>query len=340
MNQRLVVISIVFMTMISINQMSLSPNASADSGDCQGDIPIVRWNETVSRYALTPSSAPDWWYDWEAYGDGEPKTSSRDHDGDDDDREKISATEISQRPTGPEESWMMYNDAWVLEPLKENLQATMLVGNDSAGAFIVNLSHEYKTTICVSVQGLTENGNYTDAEADIYLMTGTEFERYKEEYRNKHFFDYFRAFDTLEEIPPEWRSFNPMGWDTYRDAHQYENMTDVSFSVTLDSPEVWNTLWGEVNHDQFYIVVDAWDNSHSRDAELSHITTVADVTVIVQERGTILPNWTVSITCMLFLFVITLTPLFLNRKYMAAGLEQIKTEKSMIPNMEKPDQEE
>ena len=35
------------------------------------------------------------------------------HDGDDDDREKISAAEIEQRPTGPEESWMMYNDAWV-----------------------------------------------------------------------------------------------------------------------------------------------------------------------------------------------------------------------------------
>ena len=44
-----------------------------------------------------------------------------------------------------------------------------------------------------------------------------------------------------------------------------------------------------MTHDQFYIVVDAWDNSHSRDAELSHITTVADVTVIVQKEGTILP---------------------------------------------------
>ena len=171
------------------------------------------------------------------------------------------------------------------EPLKENFQATMLIGNDKhQGAFIVNLSHEYKTTICVSIQGLTEDGNYTSAEADVYLMTGTEFDRYKEEYRNKHFFDYFRAFDTRKRYHLNGK-FQPLGWDTYHDAHQYENTTEVSFSVTLDSPEVWNTLWGEVTHDQFYIVVDAWDNSHSRDAELSHIT-FADVTVIVQERGT------------------------------------------------------
>ena len=42
----------------------------------------------------------------------------------------------------------------------------------------------------------------------------------------------------------------------------------------------------------------------------------------------------------LFLFAITLTPLFLNRKYMAAGLEQTNTENLMIPNMQKVNQEE
>ena len=80
MSQRFVIVSILLMTLISMNQMSLSPPVSANSGDCQGDIPVVRWNETVSRYALTPSSAPDWWYEWEAYDD-EPETGSRGHDG-------------------------------------------------------------------------------------------------------------------------------------------------------------------------------------------------------------------------------------------------------------------
>ena len=88
-----------------------------------------------------------------------------------------------------------------------------------------------------------------------------------------------------------------------------------------------------MTHDQFYIVVDAWDNSHSRDAELSHITTVADVTVIVQA----VQYCQIGLfrLLILFFFAITLTPLFLNRKYMAAGLEQTNTENSMIPNMEK-----
>ena len=282
------------------------------ASNCGGEIPSVRWNETVSRVSITPSTA-NWYNDeWaddrdNRRGDGFEEPSS----------EPIFSQDVSAEE--PEESWMKGNDFWTLEPLEENVRATMVIGNNSVGAYVVNLSAAHRSTICVSLQGLND-GNYSAVKGDVYLLTSTEWDRYSATYsQSMSGNDWWD--ESLADLPPEWRSFNILGWDTFRDAHQYESIDEVTFSVALDGPEVHSNLWGDSQWEQFYIVVDTWDNDHSNDASPPSMVTVADVTIIVEERGTVLPNWTVSLTCMSTMIAVLITPFVMNRKYMGAGLE-------------------
>jgi len=288
------------------------PAVEAASG-CSGEIPSVRWNETVSRVALTPSTANYWFYDdWDMDGNNRRGGGFEESSPEPDFNPNTSAVE-------PEESWMRSNDFWTLEPLEENVRATMLVGNNSVGAYMFNFSSTHRSTICVSLQGLND-GNYSAVKGDVYMLTSTEWDRYSRTYSQSMDGDDWWE-DSLADLPPEWRSFNVMGWDTYRDAHQYEAIDEVTFSIALDGPEVHSTLWGEAQWEQFYLVVDTWDNDHGNDAIPPGMVTVADVTIIVEERGVVLPNWTVSLTCMSTMIAVLITPFVMNRKYMGAGLE-------------------
>ncbi len=295
------------------SNLDIIPAVEAAS-NCSGDVPSVRWNETVSRVAVTPSTADNWW------GDLDDERNNRNNRRDSGSEEDFSEPDSNQETAAeePEESWMTNNNFWTLEPLQENVRATMVVGNNSVGAYVVNLSSSHRSTICVSLQGL-ENGNYSAIKGDVYLLTSSEWDRYTSTYaQSQNFNDWGQG---LAEIPPEWRSFNIMGWDTYRDSHQYESVDEVTFSVSLDGPEVYSTLWGDSQWEQFYVVVDTWDNDHGNDAPSPGMITVADVTIIVEERGTVLPNWTVSLTCMLTMIAVLVAPFVMNRKYMAAGLD-------------------
>jgi hypothetical protein len=307
---------------------SLDPLPAVEAAsNCSGEIPSVRWNETVSRVAITPSTVN--WYsnDWDM---------GRDNRRGDNFEESPPVPDISQDTSAeePEELWMRNNDFWTLEPLEDNVRATMLVGNNSVGAYVVNLSASHRSTICVSLQGLN-NGNYSAVKGDVYLLTSTEWNRYTS--------TYYQSMDgndwwdnSLADLPPEWRSFNVLGWDTFRDAHQYESIDEVTFSMALDGPEVHSNLWGDSQWEQFYIVVDTWDNDHSNDALPPSVITVADVTIIVEDRGTVLPNWTVSLTCMSTMIAVLITPFVMNRKYMGAGLEVIHAgdRAKLMPSLE------
>ena len=172
------VVFIVSIMMLALLPTSFDPIKRAEAAtDCAGEIPSVRWNETISRVALTPSTSDYWYYD--DYGDRDGR-----------DRGVKPTQEIEESATiseGPEESWMSNNDYWTLDSLNENVRATMIVGNNSIGAYMVNLSHEYRTTFCVTLQGLSD-GNFTDTKADVYLMTQNDFQRYSEEYNMQQYF--------------------------------------------------------------------------------------------------------------------------------------------------------
>lgn len=279
--------------------------------NCAGEIQPIVWNETVERQALVPFNGYGGWEFDEMRGDGEMAS---------DGQEKEFGDGIDM-DLHPEESWM-YNPMWplpVLEPLSTDHYTTLLVGNDSAGVLRFNLSSQHRTTFCITLQTVVDNTS-SPAVADVYLLTTSQYEMYQESYRSNHFYSWMdEVEEVLSDLSPEWRSFNPAGWNTYRDVHQYENIDEVTFSVSLDGPEVYDSLFDSDSYQDFYLVIDTWDNSHDRDADPLDEVVVADVTVITEERTFVLPPWTVPLVFFAMIAAMVVVPFILNSRYMNAG---------------------
>ena len=75
----------------------------------------------------------------------------------------------------------------------------------------------------------------------------------------------------------------------FRDSHQYENIKEVSFSISLDGPEISSGLFGDSAKQYFNIVIDNTNNSHQNDA-VPETMIVAYVSVVSEPRTTILPQ--------------------------------------------------
>jgi len=308
---------------------------SAAIDDCQGDLSPIVWNETVSRHAEVPHNSY-WW------------AASFEEDWSDDSgkgrySEPAAGQENYDPMLSPEEPWMYqsYHSPMPVDILTTNIATTMLVGNDSVGALRVNLSSAHRTTICVEIQGIVANST-VPANADVYLMTTSQYERYEWSYDRMHSqdFDFWLNRESLSddefvtEMSPEWAAFDVTGWKTYRDVHSYENTDSVVMSISLDGPEVYSSLFSGSTYQEFFIVVDAWDNSRRGDAGVHNKVIAADVSISTVERSVVLPNWTVSITFLVFFMSIMLAPVIINRRYMRAGLEpQIETEKQLMPSL-------
>ena len=231
-------------------------------------------------------------------------------------------------------TWEPQND---LSLLREDFQTTMLIGEDAVGTLRVNLDHERRTTICVTIE--TTNSSY-DPSADVYLMTNSQYDRYTASYDVTHGawgWGHRDADDVLSDISPEWRSFEVAGWNTYRDSHQYEDIKEVSFSLSLDGPETSSSLFGDETKQYFNIVIDNTNNSHRNDA-LPETTIAAYVSVVSEERTTILPNWTVSIVCCGLMMATLVVPIIMNKRYMEAGLsltsENKQVGQGLVPSLE------
>ena len=279
-------------------------------GDCTGDIQPIVWNETVARHALVPHTGG--YGDYASIAEDRDKSQEMDWGG--------GGTNYDPQ-LHPEEYWM-YNQPWplpALEPLTTDHYTSMSIGNDSAGALRFNLSSQHRTTFCVNLQTVSDNVS-SPASADIYLLTTNQYDMYLESYNSNHFYSWMGDFEeVLSDLSPEWRSFNPAGWNTYRDVHQYENRDEVTFSLSLDSPEVYNSLFDSGSYQDFYLIIDTWDNSHDRDAEPLGEVVVADVTVITEERNFILPPWTVPLAFFGMIGAVVVLPFILNSRYMNAG---------------------
>jgi hypothetical protein len=308
------------------------PGAQAASG-CEGDIVNPEWNETVQRHSLVPFSSWDMPY----YGDEVWLE-------DDGDRSSPDSSPTPDDALHPEEGWM-YNPAWplpALDPFDQGHYMTMEVGNDSVGALRFNLSSSHRTTFCVTLS--TVDGNTTaPVDGDIYLMTKSQYNRYEDVYRMVHggWWMWDAAFsdqgDTdLSNIPPEWRSFDPTGWQTYRDVHQYERRSSATFSVSLDGPEVYSSLFGSDDWQDFYLVIDTWDNTHDADAKAPDAVVLADVTVIAEPRSVLFPPWTVPLVLLGVFATLVIAPIVLNKRYMEAGLapDGSSEQKVSVPHLE------
>ena len=334
MSKKTVIVLIMVFTlpMFGIHGNHFVVNASAADA-CSGDIEPILWNQTVGRSALVPHyNYYSGYFGFNEYYD-EDDRKGRDHENDwiiEPAREK---TELN-----PEEEWMYV--AWDrnsrLDTLTSNHHSTMLVGNDSIGALRVNLSAQHRTTICVTVQALNETND--DFSVDVYLMTSSEYERYTELYYSSHSENSFYndISEALSDISPEWRSLDFTGWRSYRDAHQYESVNEINFALNLDGPESYTPIFGEEMWQDFYIVIDTWDNNHDNDAIAPGVVTAADVTIITTERSFILPNYTVAIIFLMMIIGMVIFPFILNARYMKAGLDANDgaTGPGLVPSLE------
>ena len=331
----LVLLSIFLLPLFSVGITAPVGTASAAIDDCKGELSQIVENETISRHAEVPNNN-NWWFleDYEEDGPGKRHSKGQSDKG----------TYPFDPALSPEEEWMYqsYHSPSPVKTLTTNIATTMYVGNDSVGALRVNLSSEHRTTICVEIQGVV--GNTTvPAKADVYLMTTSQYENYEWSYNRMHGDRFERWFEResisedefISEVPPEWAAFDVTGWKTYRDVHAYENTDSVVMSITMDGPEVYSSLFSDMSYQEFFIVVDAWDNSRRGDAGVQDKILVADVAISTVERSVVLPNWTVSIAFFVFFMGIVLTPVIINRRYMDAGLDpQAEAEKKLMPSLQ------
>ena len=330
-----VLLSIFLLPLFSVGITTPVGTASAAIDDCKGELSQIVENETLSRHAEVPNNN-NWWFveDYEEDGPGKRQSKKQSDEG----------TYPFDPALSPEEEWMYqtYHSPSPVKTLTTNIATTMQIGNDSVGALRVNLSSEHRTTICVEIQGVV--GDTTvPAKADVYLMTTSQYENYEWSYNRMHGDRFERWFEResisedefITEVPPEWAAFDVTGWKTYRDVHAYENTDSVVMSITMDSPEVYSSLFSDMTYQEFFIVVDAWDNSRRGDAGVQNKILVADVAISTVERSVVLPNWTVSIAFFMFFAGIVLTPVIINRRYMDAGLDpQAEAEKKLMPSLQ------
>ena len=313
--------------MLAPSYLSPVEEASAESNCDNGDFVTPVWNTTVERLAKIPAI-----YDPnESEDDDRGRKARKDKDRDDYEYD-------FENYDGPEEEWMTWEPNNDLNLLRDDFQSQMLIGNDSIGVLRVNLDHERRTTICVTIE--TTNNSY-DPSADVYLMTTSQYDRYSTSYDIAHgawgLKEHRDDDDPTSDVPPEWRSFTVAGWHSFRDSHQYENIKEVSFSISLDGPEISSGLFGDSANQYFNIVIDNTNNSHQNDA-VPETMIVAYVSVVSEPRTTILPNWTVSLVCCGLMIGVLVVPLIMNKRYMNAGLsltsENQQLEKGLVPSLE------
>jgi len=319
---RLVTIFVAILILIPLTSSGFTgggiiSNAQAANA-CKGDWQPVVWNESIQRVAEVP-------FNWNSYGYWDYEN----------DEEVWFENNQNDYPLSPEQPYM-YQDEWnrvPLLPLTEDYSTFMKVGNDSVGALRMNLSSNHRTTICVTLTHVVGE-TIVPAIGDVYLMTTSQYESYAEAYSMYHNeWDWWSDFEgDLKNIDPEWRSFDIWGWRSYRDAHEYENIDEVALSVSLDGPEIHHSIFGGDDWEDFYIVVDTWDNSHDSDADVPNKIVHADVSIVTTLRSFVLPPWTVSLAFLGIVGSMMVAPIIVNRKYMGAGLE-VKQEE-LVPSLE------
>lgn len=327
---RLVVVVLIsmLMPMVLPSEIPMVAPASAENNCDGGDFITPNWNRSVERLAKVPNvydSGNDFSEDERRGGKGNRGS----NDNQDSEPEPVEYD-------GPEETWMTWNPGNDLSLLRDDFYAEMLIGEDAVGTLRVNLDYERRTTVCVTID--TTNNSY-DPLADVYLMTNSQYDRYTAAYDRAHgAWDWgFDSDEDVSDISPEWRSFDLLGWNTFRDSHKYESVEQVSFSVSLDGPEVSSGLFGGNEVQYFNIVIDNTNNSHRYDA-LPETTIIASVSVVSEARSTILPNWTVSLLCCGLMMATLVIPLIMNKRYMAAGLgltsENQQMQQGLVPSLE------
>ena len=210
----------------------------------------------------------------------------------------------------------------------DDFSTSQLMANDSISGLRLNLTTGQKYTFCITAQHLNNGTILGNSNVDVYLLTEYDWETYQRDYRERH--EEWRNWKN--EVPIEWQSYlGSLYWKPFRDVHEYHDDSKFEFSVALDQSLVTNTMWqeGGPSWEEFYLIVDGWDNIYDDAGAPGHDVQV-DIQVMIEERFA-LPNWTVSLTCCGLFLTVAAIPAVLHVRYQKAGL--ISENSQLIPKV-------
>ena len=267
----------------SLHSISFIGNASAAGGCEATDTPL--WDENVANATL---EYHDWGYFMDEDGPSEGKGVRTDD-----------TTLYSQS-----------SDIGRVDPLENGFHVSKVLENGTSSGIRINLTTGYTYTFCITTKA---HNSTALAPIDVYLITESDWGYYEWSYTSA-VNDWHEEFD-LSTVPPEWRG--GFSWRPFRDVHAYENLNEITFSTALDTLEtrVENSWSGNGNMvtDEFYLVVDGWDNGRDSDAPDPKIDIDLDMTIMVEERVTV-PTWTVTIVCMSVMISLLAVPVVFHKK--------------------------
>jgi hypothetical protein len=296
-------------------------NAQAASSSACTSTGEVQWGEYVANTTI------DTYYNYYDEGFGEdsmgPREESQSNENDDGDGIDENA---SSHPYPVEDS------TYSLRPLTSGFHVSQIHENGSASGIRVNLTTGKTYTFCVTTSAYNST---VDAPIDVYLISSYDWDLYSWSYQlNGNGIDE-NQFD-FSEIPPEWRG--PVTWRSFRDAHSYQNVNDVTFSTALDIPQTTGGMFSEeLKWQEFRVVIDSWNNGQGGNAPDPKVDISVDITVMVEDRVTI-PPWTVSIVCGIALLSLGSIPFILHTRYNKLGREGVVVE--LLPSLEGNQQSE
>jgi len=217
----------------------------------------------------------------------------------------------------------------------DDFSTSQVMANDSVSGLRLNLTTGQKYTFCVTAQHLNNGTILGNSNVDVYLLTSQDWEIYERDYSQRN--SEWREWQ--EDVPIEWQSYmSSFYWKPYRDVHEYTENSNFEFSVALDQPLVTNSIWDEYGStwDEFYLIVDGWDNIYD-DAKAPGHEVQVDIQVMIEERYA-LPNWTVSLTCCGLFLSIAAIPAILHVRYQKAGISNENSQ--LIPKVSGTDSNE
>ena len=164
-------------------------------------------------------------------------------------------------------------------PLTKDFVYEVGIEDGGATAISMKLVAGYRYNFCITFSP-SLNSNSTIAKGDVYLMTKSNWDTYRAEYNN-------REFENIEELidymPVEWRDM--VTWIPFRDVHSYEGEEYVQFSVGIDSSgSSWSSIFGDDSANEYYLVLDGWDNSRPNDLGPIGDDMNAEILVEAEER--------------------------------------------------------
>ncbi len=218
-----------------------------------------------------------------------------------------------------------------LSPMRSDLYIEIELGENEGKALRMELVPGYSYTFCVEFHSDQENPPTSGAKGDVYLLSKSNWDLYAQQYDAVQG-GWAMDDEALNWIPVEWRDMTT--FIPFRDTHAYENKRSTSFSTALDNDNKgWVSWFGEPGDAQYFLVLDAWNNSRPNDAVKLDGDMIVQVWVDVEDRLT-LPKFTAYIIVGLLPISCIVVPLILHSRYHSSGADGKGEETQIVPLLE------